>query len=158
MHGKLRTKIGIAVAAATLVLAGAAVAQTGQRPPGMTAQQYTAEQIRGQALNKRYHLGKYSLAAQAGPRPAGMTTQQWQAELIRAAALNRRYGLGAYAGTIDASADSTPVPPRVVSVVSGGFDWAAAGIGAGVAIGLGLLGSGMVVALRHTRRSLATTA
>jgi hypothetical protein len=153
MNARIRTRIGAIAAAGTFVLTGAAAAQTGQRPPGMTAQQYKAELARGEALNKRYHLGTYSLAAQSGPRPAGMTTQQWQAELIRADALNRRYGLGGYAGTLDASAVNTSAAAPAATA-SPNFDWSSAGIGAGAAVGLGLLASGMLVAVRHSRRSL----
>ena len=78
---------------------------------------------RGDALNKLYHLGKYSPAALAGPKPAALTTQQWQAELARGAALNERYGLGANADSGDISAVPTSAPQRVVSVAAGGFDW-----------------------------------
>ena len=122
MDGRIKIRIGtaIAAAAAMLVLAGAAVAQTGAQSPGDLA--------RGDALNKRYHLGKYSPGALAGPRPAGVSSQQWQAELARGDELNRRYGLGSYAEKSDSSAVTTPPPPRVVTVESGGFDWSAAGL------------------------------
>lgn len=156
MNGTIRARIGITSAAAMLVLVGAGTAQTAQRPHGVTVQQWRAQLVRGDALNKRYHLGKYSPAAQAGPRPAGVTKQQWQAELIRGDALNRRYGLGVNSGGGGASA-STRVAPGVVTVAPGGFDWGAAGIGAGAAIGLGLFASGMVVVLRQVRRSQLTT-
>jgi hypothetical protein len=148
MNGRIRIGTAIGAAAATLVLVGSAVAQTGQQSPGDLA--------RGDALNKRYHLGKYSPAALAGPRPIGVTQQQWQAELARGDALNRSYGLGSYAATSDVSAVSTPAPPRVVTVASDGFDWSAAGIGAGAAIGLCLLASGTFIVLRQTRRSELT--
>ena len=151
MNGRIKIGTAITAAAAMLVLAGSAVAQTGQ------PQQSAGDLARGDALNKRYHLGKYSPAAQAGPKPDGMTTQQWQAELARGDALNRRYGLGAYAETGDNPAVTTPTPPRVVSVASDGFDWGAAGIGAGGAIGLALLASGMVLVVRQTRRSQLST-
>src|SRR5262245_23688823 len=145
MDGRIRIGTAIAAAAAMLVLAGAAVAQTGQQSPGDLA--------RGDALNKRYHLGKYSPGALAGPRPAGVSKQQWQAELARGDELNRRYSLGSYAAKGNSSTVTTPAPPQVVTVESGDFDWNAAGIGAGAAIGLGLLASGMVVVVRQSRRS-----
>lgn len=145
MNGSIRIGTTIAAAAATLVLVGSAVAQTGQQPS-------TGDAARGDALNKLYHLGKYSPAVQAGPKPAEMTTQQWQAELARGDALNRRYGLGPYSEGGVNSAVSTAAPPRVVSVAAQGFDWGAAGIGAGVAIGLVLLASGTVAVVRQTRR------
>ena len=102
----------------------------------------TGDAARGDALNKLYHLGKYSPAVQAGPKPAELTTHQWQAELARGDAMNRRYGLGSYSEGGASSAVSTPVPPRVVSVAAEGFDWGAAGIGAGAVIGLVLLACG----------------
>jgi hypothetical protein len=157
MHGRIRIGTAIVAAVATLVLVGSAVAQRGEQPQGVSAQQYQADLARGEALNKRYHLGEYSPGALAGPKPGGMTTQQWQAELARADALNRRYGLGSYVETDDASAAGTFVAPRVVSVTSDGFDWGAAGIGAGAAFGLALLASGTAVVLRQTRRSQPTT-
>ena len=100
MDGRIKIRIGTAIAAAAaaamLVLAGSAFAQTGEQSPGDLA--------RGDALNKRYHLGKYSPGALAGPRPAGVSSQQWQAELARGDELNRRYGLGSYAEKSDSSA------------------------------------------------------
>jgi hypothetical protein len=145
MNGRIRIGTAIAAAAVMFVLVGAAVAQTGQQSPGDLA--------RGDALNKRYHLGKYSPAALAGPKPAALTTQEWQAELARGDSLNERYGLGAYADSGGISAVTTSAPQRVVSVAAGGFDWGAAGIGAGAAIGLALVAAGMVVIVRQTRRS-----
>ena len=151
MNGSIRIGTAITAAVAMLVLAGSAVAQTGQQ--SVSAQQAAAEMARGDALNKLYHLGKYSPAALAGPKPAALTTQQWQAELARGAALNERYDLGAYADSGDISAVMASAPQRVVSVAASGFDWGAAGIGAGAAIGLALLATGMVVIVRQTRRS-----
>jgi hypothetical protein len=158
MNGRIRIGTAITAAAAMLVLAGSAVAQTGQQPQSVSAQQSAADVARGDALNKRYHLGKYSPAALAGPKPAALTTQQWQAELARGDALNERYGLGAYADSGDTSAVTRSAPQRVVSVAAGGFDWGAAGIGAGAAFGLALLlATGMVVIVRQTRRPQLST-
>lgn len=157
MNGRIRIGTAITAAAAMLALAGSAVAQTGQQPQSVSAQQSAGDVARGDALNKRYHLGKYSPAALAGPKPAALTTQQWQAELARGDALNERYGLGAYADSGDISADTTSAPQRVVSVAASGFDWGAAGIGAGAAIGLALVATGMAVIVRQTRRSQLST-
>jgi hypothetical protein len=154
MNGRIRIGTAITVAAATLVLVGSAVAQAGEQPQGVSAQQSAGDLARGDALNKRYHLGKYSPAALAGPKPAGMTTQQWQAELARGDALNRRYGLGAYAETAATSTATTPAPLRVVTVTPDGFDWVSALIGAGAALGLALATAGALMALRK-RRTLA---
>ena len=157
MKVSLKTRICTVAAVGTIVLAGAAVAQAGEKPDGMTAQQYKAEVIRGDALNKRYGLGPYSLLAQGGPRPAGLTVQQWQAELIRGDALNKHYGLGNYAAAVDSSVRRTVDAGPADSVASGGFDWGDAGIGAGAVIGLALLALGMAVAVREARRPQMTT-
>jgi hypothetical protein len=156
VNDRIRIGTAITAAAATLVLVGSAVAQAGEQPHGVSAQQSAGDLARGDALNKRYHLGKYTPAAQAGPKPAGMTKRQWQAEVARGDALNRRYGLGAYADSTGTPAVNTPAPPRVVAVASDGFDWGSAGIGAGAAIGIGLLAGGMVMGLRHARRAHPT--
>ncbi len=152
MNGRIRIGTAITAAVAMFVLAGSAVAQS-----GASAQQTAADLARGDALNKLYHLGAYSPAAQAGPKPAGMTTRQWQAELARGDARNRLYGLGPYAESSKSSASAAPVSPPVVSVAAGSFDWGAAGIGAGAAIGLALLVTGMAVIVRQTRRSQLST-
>ena len=157
MNGRIRIGTAITSAAAMLALAGSAVAHTGQQPQSVSAQPSAGDVARGDALNKRYHLGKYSPAALAGPKPAALTTQQWQAELARGDALNERYGLGAYADSSDISAVTASAPQRVVSVAAGGFDWGAAGIGAGAAIGLALVATGMMVIVRQNRRSMLST-
>ena len=157
MNGRIRIGIAITAAAGTLAVAGSAVAQRDQQPWSASPQQSAGDVARGDALNKRYHLGKYSPAALAGPKPAALTTQQWHAELARGNALNERYGLGAYADSGDISAAATSAPQRVVSVATSGFDWGAAGIGAGAAFGLALLATGMVVIVRQTRRSQLST-
>ena len=73
------------------------------------------------------------------------------------AAAFKLYGLGPYAESSKRSASATPISPPVVSVAADGFDWGAAGIGAGVAIGLALLATGMVVVVRQTRRPQLST-
>jgi hypothetical protein len=157
MKGRIRIGTAIAAAAAMLALAGSAVAQSGQQPQSVSAQQSAALMARGDALNKLYHLGKYSPAALAGPKPVALTTEQWQAELARGDALNERYSLGAYADPGNISAGTTSAPQRVVSAAAAGFDWGAAGIGVGAAIGLALVATGMVVIVRQTRRSQLST-
>lgn len=182
MNGRIRIGTAITATAAMLVLAGSAVAQSagdvargdalnklhhlgkyapgapaGPKPAALTTRQWQAELARGDARNKLYHLGKYGPAALAGPKPAELTTRQWQAELARGDTLNQRYGLGAYADSGNISAVTTSGPQRVVSVAAGGFDWGAAGIGAGAAIGLALVATGMAVMVRHTRRAQLST-
>ena len=106
-----------------LAIAFAATAQAGNGTRfGMTPQQWKAEQARGNALNRYYHLGAYSPAAQAR-----------KAEKIRGQALNRYYHLGQYA-VVKAS---TP------------FAWGDAGIGAGAMLGTILVPGGLAVTLRR---------
>lgn len=152
MKGTVKIATAVTAAVAMLVLAGPALAQSGP-----AAQQSAAEMARGDALNKLYHLGKYSPAAQAGAKPTAMTTQQWRAELARGAALNERYGLGVYAASGTTSSVATSAPQPVVSVSDDGFAWDAAGIGAGAAIGIALLAIGMVFVVRQTRRPELST-
>lgn len=90
--------------------------------PTVTATQQ-AEQRLGQAMNRFYHLGAY-----ASSSPAVQ-----QADLRRSQAINRFYRTGSYA---------------VISA-SNGFDWADAGIGAGVMLGLILLAGGLAVTARR---------
>jgi hypothetical protein len=120
----------------------------------VSAQQPAGDVARGDALNKRYHLGKYSPAVQAGPRPEGVTAQQWQAELARGDALNQRYGRSAYADTTDTSTAATAVQLRPVTATAESFDWVSALIGAGAMLGLTFASAGVLIALRK-RRTLA---
>lgn len=119
----------IKAAAATLMvgfllaIAFAATAQGGgNRPQGLTAQQWKAVQARAQAMNRYYHLGAYSPAAVA-----------LRAEKRRAEGTNRYYHLGRYA----------------VIEMSSPFQWSAAGIGAGAMLGTILVVGGLAVALRR---------
>ena len=143
MNSMVRIGIAITAAAAMLAVAGSAVAQS------------RGDVARGEALNKRYQLGAYSPSAQAGPKPAALTTQQWEAELARGAALNERYVAGVSEGSRKAQAIAAPT---AVAATASGFDWGSAGIGAGAAIGLSLLGIGTAVVVRQTRRSQLSTA
>jgi hypothetical protein len=119
----------IKAAAATLMvgfllaiaLSATAQAANGTRF-GMTVQEWKAEQVRGDALNRHYRLGAYSRAAEAR-----------RAEKIRGRELNRRYHLGQYA-VVEAS---TP------------FAWGSVGIGAGAMRGTILVAGGLAVTLRR---------
>jgi hypothetical protein len=76
--------------------------------------------IRSDALNKKYHLGKYAVPRALTAR----TTSTWYRALeLRSRALNDRYGLG----------DSAP------TATGRAFDWSAAAIGAAVATGICVL-------------------
>jgi len=105
----------------TVVFAATAPAGNGV-PNGMTAQQWTAMQAHDRALNRYYHLGKYS------PRAVAQQAEEryWQA-------MNQYYKLGRYAVVNE--------PSR--------FDWADAGIGAGGMLGAVLVAGGLTVAVRR---------
>jgi hypothetical protein len=118
----------IKAAAATLVVgfllasAFAATAQAGRTAHGLTTQQRKAVEARAQAMNRHYHLGKYSPAALAR-----------QADQHRAQAMDRFYHLGRYA-VIESSSP---------------FHWPDAGIGAGAMLGMILVAGGLASALRR---------
>jgi hypothetical protein len=131
----------IKAAAATLMVgfllaiafAGAAQAGVG-KAQGMTAQVRKAERLRGDAMNRFYHLGAYSPQAEAR-----------RAEERRSEAANQYYRLGRYA----------------VVRVSSKFDWADAGIGAGATLGALILAGGLTVGVRRRtagKGSFPTTA
>jgi len=89
---KPRTILTICIAVAVFVPVAQATAAT--KIAEYTAPQSSstrAELIRGDALNRRYHLGAYR---QTGTRP---TVAELRAMTTRGDALNRKYGLGAYA-------------------------------------------------------------
>jgi hypothetical protein len=88
-----------------------------------TTQEQQAVRARAVAMNRFYNLGAYSSSSPAVR----------QADLRRSEAINRFYRTGSYA---------------VIST-SSGFDWADAGIGAGVMLGLIVLAGGLTVATRR---------
>jgi hypothetical protein len=94
----------------------------------MTVQQWKAMQARDTALDRYYHLGRYSPQAVAQQAQ----NRSWQAA-------NQYYHLGRYA--------VVRVPSR--------FDWPDAGIGAGAMLGAILLGGGLTTAIR--RRTVGKT-
>jgi hypothetical protein len=174
MNGRLSKWLGTTGAVVAIVLAGAAAAQAGGRPVGMSAQEWKAEQIRGEGLDKLYGGGAPEGMTPAeyraelirgealdklygGGAPEGMTPAQYRAELIRGDGLNKLYGLGEYAGTVTSTPAQPSVSRQAQSVASGGFDWGDAGIGAGAGIGFVLLAAGIGVATRQTRRPRLTT-
>jgi hypothetical protein len=118
----IKTASATLAIASLLVVAFAATAQAGNGvPDGMTAQEWKAMQARGEAMNRYYHLGRYSPRAEAR-----------RAEERRGEAMNRYYHLGRYA---------------VIRVPSG-FDWTDAGVGAGATLGAILLACGLTAAVR----------
>ena len=165
MKAKARTHLRILGLVAGLALFGAVVA-AGQaaRPAGMSPAEYQALMIRSQALNELYGGG-----AQQGMSPAEYRAliirskamnvlyksavpnrpapETLRADRIRGEELNRLYGSGGAA-----------VAP-VTTVQGNGFDWADAGIGAGVALGLVLIFmAGLTVVGRRFRGNIRTAA
>jgi ABC-type multidrug transport system fused ATPase/permease subunit len=104
-----------------LAMAFAATAFGGNGVPrGMTAQQWKAMLERSQALNRIYG-------------PVSPRAEAQRAVERRDQAINQYYHLGRYA----------------VVRVSSRFDWADAGIGAGVTLGAILLGGGLALTVRR---------
>jgi hypothetical protein len=95
-----------------------------------------ALRIRSDALNRRYHLGKYATSSSTDNAAAR------QAEAIRAQAMNQRYHLGSYA----------------VVRQSSGFDWVDASVGGAAVFGLFLIGGGVAVGMRRFRGERLTPA
>jgi hypothetical protein len=125
------------VIGAVLILGGTAQAAT-PRPAGMSNAEYGALMIRSEALNEKYHLGRYSRT------PQGTTAAAYRALMIRSEALNEKYHLGAFA-------------PATRGLSAGaGFSWSAFGIGAAAMFGLVLLASGAIAGGRHGWRTPQT--
>jgi hypothetical protein len=145
-----------------LAIALAATAPTAFGREGMTAQQLRAvraaaavqqaEERRGQAMNRFYHLGAYGSTGAAAQ----------QAVERRSQAMNRFYQLGAYSST--GAAAQAAVERRAQAMnrfygagnyaaasTSSPFDWTNTGIGAGGVVGLIILAGGLTVLVRrHT--------
>ena len=81
----------VVVALLTAPLAGAANGSS--TASGPSKQELHALALRGEALNRTYHLGAY----------AGPSKQEISALTLRGQALNRTYHLGAYAGRTGSS-------------------------------------------------------
>jgi hypothetical protein len=151
-----RTGAAVAIGV-VLVAALASVAQASESPPS-SAQLAKALQVRGDALNRVYHLGAYATSASSGAAAR-------RALEIRSDALNRVYHLGAYA----TSASSGAAARRALEIrgdalnaryhlgryavisQTGGFDWADAGIGAASMFGLIVAAGGLFLVSRRHR-------
>jgi hypothetical protein len=70
----------------------------------MTAAAYRALMLRGEALNEKYHLGRYSTASQ------GMTAAAYRALMVRGEALNEKYhGIGLQDGWYQSALEQSSV-------------------------------------------------
>jgi hypothetical protein len=174
MQSRLKRWLGTTGAVVALVFAVAGPAQAEGRPAGMSEQEWKAELIRGEALDKLYGGGAPEGMTPAeyraelirgealdklygGGAPEGMTPAQYRAELIRGDGLNKLYGLGEYTGTVTRQPAATSGTPQVPQATSGGFDWGDAGIGAGAGMGFVFLAAGIGVVTRQARRPRLTT-
>lgn len=129
MNSKGRFATGLVVVLAVFALV-AGMARAAVVPSGLSKAEYRALFVRSDALNRAYHLGRYSRV------PAGMTSAEYRAALLRGQALNRMYGVRA---------------PAVVAVGNGGFEWSAFGIGAAAMAGFVLLTGGAIASRRVPR-------
>jgi len=121
---RIKTAAATLTVGVLLVFALAATAQAGGGgPQRLTAQQLRTVRARADAMDRYYHLGRYSPAAVA-----------LRAEKRRAEAIDRYYHLGRYA---------VIKPPS-------SFEWADAGIGAAAMLGAIMLVAGLTaVVSRH---------
>src|SRR5262245_4379209 len=72
-----------------LILSTTAQAAT-SKPAAMRNAEYRALMVRSEALNQKYHLGKYRTV------PHGMSTAANEALIARGEAMNEKYHLGPY--------------------------------------------------------------
>jgi hypothetical protein len=75
------------VAATVMVTAFAGAAHAGIRPAGMSKAEYRALMLRSEALNRKYHLGSYSVAARASEPVTSPGGFAWSAFGIGATAM-----------------------------------------------------------------------
>ena len=140
MYGRkhIHRVAALLTAVAALAFFAGSVQAANSRPAGMTKDAYRALMLRSEALNERYGLGMW-----AG-RPLSMSPAAYRALMLRSEALNRKYGLDGSTARV-----GTVAP----AVVAGSFAWADFGIGAGAALGLVLLATGVLVATRRIPRT-----
>jgi hypothetical protein len=126
------TIVAVAVIAAALGL-GSALGAT--PPTGMSAQEYKALVIRGQALNDLY----------GAPEVTSQYKAMVRADRIRGEAMNRLAKSGVF----------TASPVRSDTVAGDGFDWADFAIGLGAMFGFVLLAGALAGATLYARRGHA---
>ncbi|HSC50754.1 MAG TPA: hypothetical protein VLD16_10875 [Gaiellaceae bacterium] len=120
---------------------------------GPTKAEQRADTLRGEALNRKYRLGTYKI---------GPSLAEQRADTLRGEALNRKYGLGVESLTLERGAndrfaadnptrgDLVRLTPSTGSPST--FQWSAAGIGAGVLLGVvALIGAGFFEVRQHGR-------
>jgi hypothetical protein len=106
---------------------------------GVTGQELKAMTVRGQALNRKYHLGQYAF---------GPTQAELRAMIARGEGMNEKYNLGQFAVTSESS-------QKPVASGSDNFEWRSIGLGIGIAA---LLVAGVSAALVVRTRHQGTLA
>ena len=104
---KVRTILTTCAAFALVVPAAQAATRSADpvHPAQAVSSATRAAMIRGDALNRRYHLGAYATAGSA----AKLSPAELRAMRIRGDALNRKYHLGSYAPTAATSSFASDV-------------------------------------------------
>lgn len=87
----MKARALILMATAALLLVSSSAYAAGGRTQQTTSASIRAEKIRGDALNRFYHLGRYASDA------TGLSSAEARAMRLKGEALNKRYHLGAYA-------------------------------------------------------------
>ncbi|HEX3224527.1 MAG TPA: hypothetical protein VHQ89_00380 [Gaiellaceae bacterium] len=87
----MKARALILMATATLVLGGSAAYAAGGKTEQTDSAAIRAAEIRGDGLNRLYHLGRYASDS------TGLNSAEARATRLRGEALNKRYHLGAYA-------------------------------------------------------------
>jgi hypothetical protein len=122
MARKVSQLLATALLVSLLAVPPASAAGKPVTASGPSKQELRALRLRGDALNRKYHLGAY----------AGPSKQELRALRLRGDALNRKYHLGAYATATGSS-----------------FRWSDAGIGSAATIGAILVGLAIGLAIRR---------
>jgi hypothetical protein len=173
----MKARALILMATAALLLGSSTAYAAGGRTAQTSSAAIRAAEIRGDGLNRLYHLGRYASDS------TGLSSAEARAMRLRGEALNKRYHLGAYApsghdtwfnyaaslGTADPGASTglgyrfvtdTLAPGGSQSVGVGsdssGFSWTTAGIATGsvICVVLLLAGGVLVTARRRTRLAI----
>jgi hypothetical protein len=90
----MKARALILMATTALLLGSSAAYAAGGRTEQTNAASIRAAEIRGDALNRFYHLGRYA------NDPTGLSSAEARAMQLKGEALNQRYHLGAYAPSV----------------------------------------------------------
>lgn len=119
----------------------------------------TAQTLRGEALNRKYHLREFAQSSLSTYKDAGeriVESPAMRAERLRGEGLNQKYGLGELAtvnGYVDANGRVTPPAsstPISATTSDRDVEWPQVGVGFGIGILL-ILGLGLAMRAAHVR-------